>query len=391
MDPSPSTPSPLVTIERRDVPTLFEALTARGYQVIGPTVRDGAIVYDRLAGPDDLPAGWTEVQAGAQYRLARRRDQALFGYAVGPRSWKPFLMPPATTVWQGRRTTTGFSPVKALAPPSRCALLGVRACDLKALQILDTVFLRGAFVDPSYAQRRERLFLVAVHCTQPGGTCFCASMGTGPRANAGYDLAWTEVLEPSRHYFVAEAGTARGAAVLCDVSSAPTTAAERDAAARRVTDAAGRMGRTVETADLPALLARQMEHPRWDDVAARCLSCGNCTAVCPTCFCTAVTDAADLAGAHAQRRRTWDSCFTLGFSYLHGGSVRVSTKARYRQWLLHKFSTWRAQFGTFGCVGCGRCITWCPAGIDVTEELRALRVPSPTPSDTTQEAPHAHP
>jgi Fe-S-cluster-containing hydrogenase component 2 len=129
----------------------------------------------------------------------------------------------------------------------------------------------------------------------------------------------------------------------------------------------------MDVTGLPELLARNLEHPRWDDVASRCLACANCTMACPTCFCSTVEDTTDLTGDHAERWRSWDSCFTMDFSHVHGGSVRTSTRARYRQWLTHKLSTWHAQFGTSGCVGCGRCITWCPVAIDLTQEVAAIR------------------
>ncbi|MBF0393567.1 MAG: 4Fe-4S dicluster domain-containing protein, partial [Alphaproteobacteria bacterium] len=118
---------------------------------------------------------------------------------------------------------------------------------------------------------------------------------------------------------------------------------------------------------------RNREHPRWDEVAKRCLTCGNCTMVCPTCFCTTVDDVTDLGGTRTERVRSWDSCFTLDFSYIHGGSVRNEGSSRYRQWITHKLSSWHDQFGSSGCVGCGRCITWCPVGIDITEEVGAIR------------------
>ena len=133
------------------------------------------------------------------------------------------------------------------------------------------------------------------------------------------------------------------------------------------------MGRTLDVTDIRDLLARNLENERWDDVATRCLTCGNCTLVCPTCFCLTVEDHTDLTGDHSERTRLWDSCFTLDHSYIHGGSIRPSGRSRYRQWLTHKFGTWHDQFGSSGCVGCGRCIAWCPVGIDVTEELTAIR------------------
>jgi sulfhydrogenase subunit beta (sulfur reductase) len=145
------------------------------------------------------------------------------------------------------------------------------------------------------------------------------------------------------------------------------------------------MGRYLETEGLASLLKSSPDHPRWDDVARRCLNCANCTLVCPTCFCTTVEDTTDLSGQHAERWRLWDSCFTLGFSYIHGGSVRSSAKSRYRQWLTHKLSNWHDQFDTPGCVGCGRCISWCPAGIDLTEEARALASPPALAVTATRE------
>ena len=142
------------------------------------------------------------------------------------------------------------------------------------------------------------------------------------------------------------------------------------------------MGREMNTDGIHDLLLANLEHPRWEEVAGRCLTCGNCTMVCPTCFCTSVEDTSDLAGVSAERSRRWDSCFTMDFSYIHGGSVRASPKSRYRQWMTHKLATWWDQFGSSGCVGCGRCITWCPVGIDITEEVRAIRA-EPAPSEAT--------
>ncbi len=362
-----------VVMEREGLQRLMEALRSRGFRVVGPTVRDGAIVYDELISSGQLPAGWTDVQDGGTYRLAKRTDGALFGYAVGPHSWKQFLHPPALRLWRARRAGGGFEVLPQNGEPPRFAFLGVRACELHAIAIQDKVFLRGEYVDPHYRSRRENVFLVAVHCGQAGGTCFCASMGTGPRVAGGFDLALTEVVEASRHYFVVEVGSAAGAEVLRHVPQREAGAEERGTADRVVAAAAQRMGRTLDTTGIKDLLQRNPDHPRWHQVAGRCLTCGNCTMVCPTCFCTTAEDVTDLAGEHAERWRRWDSCFTLEFSYIHGGSIRATPKGRYRQWMTHKLANWFDQFGTSGCVGCGRCITWCPVGIDITEEARAIR------------------
>jgi ferredoxin len=357
-------------LERPDFPHLLRILTGRGYRVIAPTVRDGAIVYDEVRSVDDLPEGWTDEQDGGKYLLKKRGDRALFGYAVGPHSWKKILFPPRLRLWGARREGEGFTVHAEPPDDARFAFLGVRSCELHALAIQDRVFTPG---DPFYRARREKLFLVAVNCGQAGGTCFCVSMNTGPRATAGFDLVLTEILSPGRHFFVVEAGSEPGEAVLGELPARPASppeAAEVDRACER---ARGQMGRSMDGGGIKELLDRNYEHPRWDDVAARCLTCGNCTLVCPTCFCNTVEDTTDLTGDHAERWRVWDSCFTLDFSRLHGGSVRTSTKGRYRQWMTHKLATWYDQFGTSGCVGCGRCITWCPVGIDITEEVRAIR------------------
>jgi ferredoxin len=368
-------------VDRDGLDALFHALRDAGYRVVGPTVRDGAIVLDELTTPADLPIGIGEVQDGGTYRLRPREDRAAFGYAAGPQSWRRFLTPPRELLWRASRSNGGFTVEEPTAPDrageGRFAFVGVRACDLRAMEVQDRVFGDGAFQDPRYASRRADALIIAVNCTEPGGTCFCTSMGTGPRAEAGYDLALTELLDGG-HRFVVEVGTPAGAEILAAVPNRPAGEGETDEAADLVQAAAGRMGRSMDRTGLRELLASTLEHPHWDTVAERCLSCANCTLVCPTCFCSTVEDTTDLTGDHAERWRSWDSCFTGDFSFIHGGSVRSSTKSRYRQWLTHKLGTWHDQFGTSGCVGCGRCITWCPVGIDLTEEIAALRQPGPS-------------
>jgi ferredoxin len=374
-----------VIVERGELQSLIEALTGKGYRVIGPVVRDGAIVYDELASSSDLPIGWTDEQNGGTYRLKKRTDEAVFGFAVGPHSWKKYLHPPVLRLWKAERSSAGSGSdrVFQIAPedqePPKYAFIGVRACELHAIAIQDRVFLEGSYVDPAYQIRREGCFIVAVNCGQAGGTCFCVSMKTGPKATFGFDLALTEVLEGERHYFVVEVGTPQGAALLREVQHRAAQAEEETTAERIVVDTAGQMGREMDTAGIKELLYRNYEHPRWDDVASRCLTCANCTMVCPTCFCTTVEDVTDLTGDTAERWRKWDSCFTLDFSYMHGRSMRATAKDRYRQWMTHKLATWIDQFGTSGCVGCGRCITWCPVAIDITEEVRAIRETEITP------------
>jgi len=229
------------------------------------------------------------------------------------------------------------------------------------------------YPDSEYVMRRKDNFIVAINCSQACGTCFCASMGTGPRASTGFDLALTEILEKDRHYFGVEVGSGRGQELMSEIRYRQAQAEEKGAVNRILARTAGQMGRTLDTAGIKELLYRNLEHPRWDEVALRCLSCANCTLVCPTCFCVEVEDFTSLDGKSAERVRSWYSCFTMDHSYIHGGAIRKTIKSRYRQWMTHKLATWIDQFGMSGCVGCGRCITWCPVGIDITEETSVIR------------------
>jgi ferredoxin len=360
-------------LESTELQSLFEVLAAKGYRIIGPTVRDGAIVYDEVHSVDELPAGWTDEQSPGAYRLKRRGDLSVFGFGVGPQSWKKFLYPPDLSLWRAAREGQHpqFSPQQH--PPEKLAFIGVRACELRAIAIQDRVLLFGEHADSAYAAQRASLFVLAVQCAQAGGNCFCASMQAGPKATTGYDLALTEVMADGRHYFVVDIGTEHGADVLRVIPHRAASAEEAGAADRIVANTARQMTRTLETTGIKDMLYRNADHSHWDAIAQRCLACGNCTLVCPTCFCTAVGDVPDLSGQQTERRRRWDSCFNVGFAYMHGGSVRMSITARYRQWLTHKLAAWIDQCGTSGCVGCGRCITWCPVGIDITEEVRAFQ------------------
>ena len=349
-------------------------LVRRGYEVIGPKLRDGAIVYGQLDSAGDLPAGWTDEQAPGQYRLKRREDQALFGYAVGPQSWKKYTHPAEVRLWAAERQNSTFRILnneKKLEHPR--AFLGVRACELAAIAVQDRVLLEDKYGDPIYGRNRSGAFIIAVQCTHAAATCFCASMGTGPKVSGGFDLVLTELLDAKGHRFLVAAGSDRGAEILKELTVVPATEEDRQTAAAAVEAAAKQQVRSINANGIKELLYDNFEHPRWDNVASRCLTCANCTMVCPTCFCTAVEDVTDISGDHAERWRRWDSCFTQNFSYIHGGSIRTSAKARYRQWMTHKLASWIDQFGTSGCVGCGRCITWCPAGIDITEEVRAIQ------------------
>ena len=364
-------PEPL-TMAVADLNTLFESLVRHGYRIIGPTIKNSAIVLDELQIAAQLPTGWTDHQTAGEYRAVQQDDRRLFNYNVGLHSWKRFLHAPEVPLWKAHRTGKDFEIITDPPVPIRAAFLGVRACDLHAIAIQDRILLNDKYRDPIYEKMRENSLIIAVNCSKGGETCFCTSMNTGPKVSDGFDLALTEVVEGDRHYLIVEIGSDKGAKIASELPVHRATRSEIEFSEDQLRRVTSEIGRQVNTTELPSVLSRGMEHAEWERVSQRCMTCGNCTMVCPTCFCTTVEDSTDLSGQNAARNRKWDSCFTMDFSYIHGGSIRTSVAARYRQWLTHKFSAWHKQFGSSGCVGCGRCITWCPVGIDVTEEIRAI-------------------
>jgi sulfhydrogenase subunit beta (sulfur reductase) len=354
-------------LARADIDALIAALRKSGRAVIGPTVRDGAIVYDEIDSAAMLPAGRGDEQAAGRYRLTERGDERLFGYNVGPTSWKRFTFPPSLAIAQAHRGgSVAFDQPPAEVPA--LAFLGVRACEIAALNVQDRVFLGGRFTDEDYRARRKAALIVAVQCTTYTSTCFCSSMGTGPAVHGGYDILLTEIDDG----FVVQVGSPSGAAIVAQLPTRRPTHAETGAAVDSVEAVRAGLGEPLPIAGVEERLKHQLENPHWGVVADRCVECGNCTMACPTCFCTASVERSDMEGKLSVTERTWDSCFDVNFARVAGGDFRARPRDRYRQWLTHKFSSWMDQFGTFGCIGCGRCIAWCPVGIDVREELEAI-------------------
>ena len=353
--------------------SLFTLLVHEGFQPVGPVVYDGHLKLDAMSTVGDLPQGWTTAADAGIFRLARRGDQAYFGFNLGQESWKNFLFPSRLPLVKSQHLDNRitFEPIADTAPPY--ALIGVRACELAALSVHDRTLRDGPYPDPTYTARRQALFIVAVNCTESDAACFCASLGTGPGVESGFDLALTELVNAEGHVFLVRAGSAKGAAIMAKLPCQPATPAQQEQARELIQAAARSQTRSMKTSDLPGLFYDNYEHPQWDDVAARCLSCSNCALVCPTCFCHVIVDQVDLEGEQAERWRYWDVCHMLDHSYIHGGWIRTTTRSRYRQWLTHKLATWIDQFGCLGCIGCGRCLVWCPVAIDLTAEIRAIR------------------
>ncbi len=346
---------------------LIAGLRRAGFRVIGPRIEQGAPAWREIEGVEELPQGVTDEQAPGRYRLVGNGTQRHFSWAAGTSGIKPFIFAPRERLWRVDRDANGihFRPLMSIAP--RTAILGVRACDLAALILNDAHFLRNEYTDPYYRLRRESLFLVAVNCSHAAATCFCVSTGDGPEVLRGYDLLLDELDDG----YLIRSGSPSGDEILLKFSTDAASETQLGEA-RAQTDACREQQRALPPADALKKLMDRPDHPAWARVAETCLACGNCTAVCPTCFCHREIEAPALDGRSSTHRRDWDSCFNDDHSYIVGGPVRPDIRARYRQWMTHKLASWQEQYGRSGCVGCGRCTTWCPAGIDFVAQARAL-------------------
>ena len=361
-------------LARSKLQTLIDALKHNGYRAVAPRVVDHAIQYRDLDHADQLPHGWRDTQAPGSYRLGQGDDARCFAWANGPQALKPYLFKSHEVLWHSQREADGsLSFHTDETEPRALAVIGVRACDLAALALQDQHFLER-IPDPYYAAQRKKLLLVAVHCSHPADTCFCVSTGDGPKAQSGYDLALSELDDG----YLVEVGSPAGDSLIEALPLQDATSAQQAQADRQIEHAITVQQRSLPSRNLRDRLFGRLNHPRWQAVAERCLSCGNCTSVCPTCFCHQEIQVPTLGGDSSEHIREWDSCFTQGHSYMHGFIVRPETEHRYRQWLTHKLGSWHDQYGRSGCVGCGRCITWCPVGIDITEEAYAICGTPPT-------------
>lgn len=351
------------------IENVLSALKQAGYDVIGATAKDRRVALSSIADVNDLCLYLADEQTPGSYKLSEQKGDVLFTLKNCHDLWKQFLFPRSKILFQ---YTSDAGYAQEVLKPIKHAFLGIRPCDVASLSILDKVFLQGKHVDAFYRNARENLFILAADCTELGGNCFCHTMNTGPFATSGFDLAMTEMEFEGTNILFVRAGTEKGEALAEKIGLSKATDEINHAFGVFQKNVQESLPVRFELSNLFERLQVSYHSHAWAEIAQRCLGCGNCTLVCPTCFCSNVIEENGLGSGNAKRIRQWDSCYSHGFSYMVGGAHRKSRSNRYRQWLMHKFSNWHYQFGTYGCVGCGRCITWCPVGIDVSCEVKGL-------------------
>ena len=354
---------------REKLDELFSLLRDMGYQVIGPKKLDLGVSYEEISSLDEMPIGYVDDTKPGYYRLVKVEEPWVFGTLHGQCNWKRHLYPVEMVTFKAKKENGAFQLERVEHPVQRKAFFGVRPCDLSAIKVLDKVLLGGPFVDHVYKANRENTLIIVANCTRTSDTCFCASLDTGPRAKDGYDLALTEIIDSKGHRFLVTSDSTKGEEIISKLGLEEASEEDVQLVRSIYDEVRSKQTRKVYVENVKEILYENMDSPRWEDLDKRCLGCGNCTMVCPTCFCTTVYDYTSFTGDEAWRVRLIDSCFTLDYSYIHGGSIRKERKFTYRHWLTHKYATWQDQFGVLGCVGCGRCITWCPVGIAINEEV----------------------
>lgn len=318
------------------------------FSLIGPVKADGLTEFRQINSSDELNMGYhsTMLSPGKAY-LYRPREE-LFSFSFG----------------------NSIEIREAPADAEQRILVGVHSCDTNAILYLDRVFL-GQFRDPIYEARRNNTMIISLNCERVTGNCFCPSVGAGPflKSVNGYDMLLTDFGDD---YLVElKSERARGLFNVDDIKK--SGAEEFKVKEEKERAALQKFTKTINMDGLDSVLRKGSEHPVWRTTAEElCLSCTNCVMVCPTCFCYDVVDEIAVDKKTVRRYRQWDACQDAKFAEVHGGNFRARRSARLRQFVTHKLGQ-TFQFGVFGTVGCGRCITWCPTGIDLTEMAKEVQ------------------
>ncbi|MFC1994521.1 4Fe-4S dicluster domain-containing protein [Chloroflexota bacterium] len=328
-------------IRKEDVADLLDKFIEE-YELFAPVKRDNLVVFDRI----------------------HSGNEAFLDYTNTTKSAKEILFPQAETLFSYVATDGGASIETPPSEESPRLLFGVRPCDARSFVLLDEVFDGEKYKDVYYLNRRANMAVVAIGCVRPRSTCFCTSVGGAPCSAEGSDLLLIDVGDD----YVVQVVSDKGARLLEGVGLEDAGEDEIALMWQAIRDAQAYMAPKLAMDGLKQKLDSMFEDPIWGPLTEKCLGCGVCTYLCPTCHCFDIVDeATDSAG---QRIRLWDSCqfrqFTLQAS---GFNPRPTTKGRLRQRIMHKFSYFIDNYGHIGCVGCGRCVIECPVNLDTRDVL----------------------
>jgi len=330
-------------MEKDRIAELIRGLST-DFEVIGPVAKGDDFVFASIADPEDLRLDYdTTLLPAKKYFLPPSEELMSFSVTDGEAS--------ATAVPAGRRV-----------------LFGLHSCDLNALMLMDNVFL-GGYEDPYYRSRRESTLIVGIGCT-PSGTCFCNAWGTD-EVHWGFDIFLTDLED---RYFVS-VRSVEGAELLdSHVETRAINDADTADYQRVIRAFKASFTQQLDTAQLPLLLDAKFDDPVWEELGERCLSCGACSMVCPTCYCFDVKDRLSPDGTEGSRVRSWDSCQFSEFAEVaHGHNFRGSRPSRVKYRYYHKQWGYLSKFERVLCVGCARCERACKAGIDPRTVIAALQ------------------
>lgn len=337
------------------------------HQVIGPVEQKWAVNLAPVSSASALATGVGAEEKRASYRLTREPGNSDLSGARpmnSPKSFNFLSREPLLTAERINGETRFETPA---IETRKKAFFGLHSCDIAGLFVMDRTFSKR-YGDPAYDSRRENTLVIGVGCSKPGANCFCSTFDTGPDLKSGFDIGLTWLGDKYLVEVATEAGE-RIVSALPKEPAGPDAMRERD---KKTADARRSMTKAFDLKKALTVLNDNYDHPYWNEPSERCLSCGNCINVCPTCYCYRVVDETSLDGKTATRTRVWDACQHLEFSAVHGGNFRPERVDRIRQWVNHKINWTIEQYGVSGCVGCGRCITWCPTAIDITEPVWRL-------------------
>jgi len=294
--------------------------------------------------------------------------EVLFDFYNSKRTPKEFLFPQSETLLSFYREERGVE-VSASEQPSKVRVIfGIRPCDAQSLSLLDNVFITTKYQDPYYRGKRQNTIIVGMGCNYPQISCFCTSVGGDPFGEEGLDLLFVDLGD--RYLFLPL--TLRGEEIMGKLKEGKE-AQEKDfqlfeEAHQRSRE---RIRSQVKVEGVPEKLNHLFEHNFWDKVHEKCLGCGICTYLCPTCHCFDLVD--EAVNSSGRRIRNWDSCmFPLFTLHASGHNPRPTNKERMRQRIMHKFNYTVKNFGKIFCVGCGRCVRECPVNLDIRKVVNDL-------------------